>query len=188
MALTLHGISRGWTLETFVLEVAPLKRGETALELAATVRHALQEWGLEMRRLVAACTDTTPVMPKAVKEHLGVQWVLCLGHVLNLAVRAGLRAGPVRRLVKKATAITKFFRRSPKAAALLRHNQQALQCPLKTLKLDVKTRWNSTYKMLRRLTKAQSAVSATLSAGRASRRPQIYRRTNGRTWWRSPPR
>jgi len=41
--------------------------------------------------------------------------------------------------------------------------QRALDLAEKTLKIEVKTRWNSAYTMLRRLLKAHQAVAAALS-------------------------
>jgi len=58
----------------------------------------------------------------------------------------------------------RLFKSSPKAARMLEEKQNALQLPVRKLKLDNKTRWNSAYEMLERLRIARPAVTVCLGA------------------------
>lgn len=111
-------------------------------------------------RIVCVTTDSASNMKRAIETELDLAWMACLAHGLNLSVRKGL--GVVRDLLKRCKKIAKFFRRSNKARRVLQEKQQALGLKERSMQLDNKTRWNSAYKMLSRLSKSRPAISASL--------------------------
>ncbi len=56
-----------------------------------------------------------------------------------------------------------YFKTSTKAKEKLQQIQMQIGCPVTKLKLEVDTRWNSTYKMLLRTYEQRDAVTAALT-------------------------
>jgi len=63
---------------------------------------------------------------------------------------------------KKAQKISKYFRKSSKAAQVLIEEQKSLNLKVKKLKIDNVTRWNSAYLMIKRLTASREAIERAL--------------------------
>ena len=102
---------------------------------------------LAKRKIQFFTTNTMNTMPKMV-ELLKMYWVLCIAHVFNLVVKDALDVEDVKALWKKVRKICTFYSKSSKNAEDLIHFQQ--QNDLKVLKvlIDIKTRWNSTLRMV----------------------------------------
>jgi hypothetical protein len=172
LTVTFHGISKEWRLEAFEMDLlVAVTESETGEYIAREVRDILTHWGLEERCLLAATTDSGANAKNAVVSRLKVPWIFCLGHALNLAVRAGLALPEVRPLIDKAKTIAQFFRSSPKASRLLEEQQRRQEgLSVKKLKIDNRMRWNSAHKMLKRLLASRPAISASLALSSGTRR------------------
>ncbi|AVK75974.1 hypothetical protein pneo_cds_367 [Pandoravirus neocaledonia] len=110
--------------------------------------------------------------PRRAWTHLKIEWVYCLAHVINLCVRLTLKKTPgIKDVVKAAKAVCRTFKASAIARRALEDRQADLGLPKRPLKLDNKTRWGSTYEMLRRLTASRPAVSACLGTLHGLRKP-----------------
>ncbi len=110
-------------------------------------------------------------MSAAVRSHLKIEWVYCLADVINLCVRLALKIPGTKEVVKAAKAVCRTFKASAIARRALEDRQADLGLPKRPLKLDNKTRWGSTYEMLRRLTASRLAVSACLGTLHGLRKP-----------------
>ena len=53
IAVTLHGVTAMWVLESFVIDVVPVKCSETAEFLGEVVKEVLQAWDVDIKRVVA---------------------------------------------------------------------------------------------------------------------------------------
>lgn len=147
LALTCHGIDKHFELSTFLLEILPIKESEKAVVLAPMIREALDKWDIPLGRVLCGTTDGASNMRSVIQGQLGVNWLHCIAHILNLCVRDALKHQRVKPMLKRAMTISNFFRGSPKAARALEENQQLLRInPLK-LTIDNETRWNSALKM-----------------------------------------
>lgn len=171
IAVTVHGVSTSWVLESFVLGVVPVKCSETAEFLAEVVREVLQGWEIDMARIVAVTSDGAANMKAAVTKCLNIEWIYCVAHLLNRSVRLALESAEVKPILRSAKAISKTFKASPAAKRMLADRQKALGLGVRTLKIDNKTRWGSAHRMFKRLLASRPAVSACLGALHGLRKP-----------------
>lgn len=91
-------------------------------------------------------SDTTNVMPAFVRL-LGMKWIPCAAHLMNLVVTGGLK--PVEKLVERASHLVRYFKKSVQMNELLISTFQELNddATFPTLKQRNNTRWNSIHEM-----------------------------------------
>lgn len=171
ITVTLHGATAAFKIESFMLGLVPVKASETAALIAQVVEDEINEWGIDRSKVVGLTSDGARNMSSAITTHLRVEWIYCLAHVINLCVRLALGLSNVKSVVKAAKAICRTFKASSVAKRALEERQIELGLPPRALKVDNKTRWGSTYEMLRRLTASRPAVSACLASLHGLRKP-----------------
>lgn len=155
---------------TLCLTTRHVKESHTADFLSEWVKMQLEEFGVSLQApLLAATTDTTASMVNTVAK-LGVLFVPCLAHTINLIMKDIWDIPVLQDFVARMQRICKFVRKSTIAteyleATVIENKEKvlkdaALVYPCKDearrklptrLKKMVKTRWNSTYNMLTRL-------------------------------------
>ena len=163
LAITCHGVTLDYFLESFLLEAVPVYKDETGVYIADTIEETLAEWDIPKNRITSITTDGAANIRNAVQQVFRVPWLYCAAHIINRSIRIGLESEAISSLMKKAKKISRFFRSSPKAARMLAAKQAALHLPVLRLKIDNKTRWGSAFAMVDRLLKSRSAVSASLA-------------------------
>jgi hypothetical protein len=87
----------------------------------------------------------------------GIPNILWYVHSLNLA----LTVPSILKLLEKVRKVVSFFHKSSTASAIFKEKPVLLTMPCHKLKIDVQTRWNSSYDMIQRYLKQQTAVQAT---------------------------
>jgi zinc finger BED domain-containing protein 1 (E3 SUMO-protein ligase ZBED1) len=170
LAVTAHGISKSFAFESFLLDIASMKKDETGTNIAELVKEILEAWEIDLSQIVAGTSDGGSNVKKAIKRDLDLLWIYCLAHALNRSIRVGLDKEPSRSLIKKTKRISKFFRNSPKASKVLLEQQKHLKMSTKKMTIDNKTRWGSAYKMLERLLGSRPAISASLAIATGTRK------------------
>lgn len=164
-------VLKEWKLRTLCLTTRHVKESHTAVFLSEWVKVQLEEFGVSLQApLLAATTDTTASMVNTV-ANLGVIFMPCLAHTINLIMKDIFDIPELHDFITRMARICKFVRKSTTATELLetaaKENEASVradaitvygrlkveakrQLPVR-LKRMVKTRWNSAYDMLVRL-------------------------------------
>ena len=82
----------------------------------------------------------------------------CLGHTINLCVKAGLNQPQVHTAIAHCSHLVTFFCNSSRAAHILTNKQDALGSRKHKLLRDVETRWNSTYDVVECVMEQQAPI------------------------------
>jgi len=83
IAVTCHGITKAWTVETFMLSILPVAQDETGVFLAQMLEEVLEQWGIRKEQIVAITSDGAANAKNAVMSQLDITWVCCFSHVIN---------------------------------------------------------------------------------------------------------
>jgi len=121
-------------------------------------KKTIAEWDIA-NKVTAIDTDNAANIVGAVKQG---DWrsIRCFAHTLNLVVQTSLlRTADV---ITRSKKIVEFYHRSSSGLKKLQEAQQQLSLPPLKLKMDVQTRWNSTYDMLSRLYVVKDALAIAL--------------------------
>jgi len=94
LAITAHGITNDWSLESFVLGLIPVTRSETGEFIAKEFNNTLATWGIKEDKVLAVTTDGGSNMRNFVQKQARFPWVYCTAHALNLVIRKGVVSFP----------------------------------------------------------------------------------------------
>ncbi|CAA0836411.1 Zinc finger BED domain-containing protein DAYSLEEPER [Striga hermonthica] len=159
ICLTAHFIDAEWKLNNFILSFSAFPPPHSGTELARKVFDLLREWGID-RKIFSITLDNAKSndnMQDILREQLCLQdsllcegqffHIRCSAHVLNLIVQKGIKvAGDALHKIRESVKYVKGSEGRMKA-----FEECAKQVDIQTgihLRLDVTTRWNSTYMML----------------------------------------
>ena len=137
----------------------------TAANIQEALSDTLKRWKLDVSKLVGITTDSGANV-KAACRLLKWQRLSCFGHNLNLAVEKGLDDLRVQRVLRKCKSVVATFSRSWKKQRDLAVSQEQKGLPQHKLKLNVVTRWGSSYEMVERMIEQMEAVRIVLASDR----------------------
>ncbi|XP_076885190.1 zinc finger BED domain-containing protein RICESLEEPER 2-like [Bidens hawaiensis] len=159
MCLTAHFVGCDWKLNKCIIgftELAPPHSGEV---ISDAILECLIKWGIQ-DKIGTITLDNASNNDRAAailmrnfqvkgKLHFGGLFfhVRCCAHILNLVVQDGL--GTIEPCISKIREGVKYLKKSP--GRLLKFGEMAISLGINTrrsLCIDVKTRWNSTHRML----------------------------------------
>ena len=158
MCITAHYIDSEWKLHKKIISFVPVTshRGEY---IAKSLENCLLEWGL--KNIFTVTVDNASSNDNALgffKQKL-FSWgtsavkikyvhMRCIAHILNLVVNEGMKESG--QLVKRVREVVRYIRNSPARFHKFREFADLIGVETKcSLSLDVPTRWNSTYVMLK---------------------------------------
>ncbi|XP_021759556.1 zinc finger BED domain-containing protein RICESLEEPER 2-like [Chenopodium quinoa] len=161
LSLTAHFVDNDWKLRSKVLNFRHFPPPHNGHEIYNLVFSLIKDWGIE-RKIYSMTIDNASNMDSMVgklqieldamaKLPLDGKYfhVRCSAHILNLIVKEGLKV--IDESVAKVRENVKYVDSSE--ARLIRFERCVSSCNLATgvkLWMDVPTRWNSTFLMLRR--------------------------------------
>ncbi|CAG8453427.1 3191_t:CDS:1 [Scutellospora calospora] len=165
LAITIHFIDKNWNLQHFVLDIFQFKGSHTGEIIADKIYNLLEEFEIETK-VISLTTDNGANMISAanyLQDKLNSNnfcHYRCIAHILNLVVLAGLNN--LENPIKKLRKLIKTIRKSTKIFEDLKNietlDKQSFLAPI----LDCKTRWNSTYHMIKRACLLNESIEISL--------------------------
>ncbi|CAI5525476.1 unnamed protein product [Closterium sp. Naga37s-1] len=187
LVVTGHWVDENFQLRTMVFEFREIHGRHTGKQMARVVEETVVQWGLETRCLGftsdnassntaafnASSTRACTFGKKGSVRGMVVEGVqvraslLCLAHVINLAVKAALAVSTIRKLLKILREMASWIGFSPQRSGKFLGLQRTLNAqanpakPKPALKLvqDSPTRWGSTHDMVERAGVLQEPIS-----------------------------
>ena len=165
LGLTIHYINQDWDLQRFLLDIVPFKTRHTGVNIANAISNVLEEFNL-INKTLALTTDNESAMVvcgRQLKEeferaldNLSFRHYRCSAHILNLAVKQGME------IIDKDIRIIRIMMIKIKNSVLLCDDLREL-CTVEKLEylrpeIDIETRWNSTYYMLHKFQRMETAL------------------------------
>ncbi|XP_030012474.1 zinc finger BED domain-containing protein 1-like [Sphaeramia orbicularis] len=175
MSVTIHFISKDWTLCARCLQTLYFPDDHTGVMLAQGLRDTLESWGLQECHLVCVTTDnaTNNISAMELNEWERLQ---CFGHRLQLAIENALKAltpASTKQAVERAVGVCKkvvsTFSNSWKRKRDLAKAQAVLGLPPHQLITETPTRWGSRQMMIARFLEQEKALSQVLLADKKAR-------------------
>ncbi|CAG8801772.1 13433_t:CDS:2 [Gigaspora margarita] len=164
-------INENFELNNAILAVTFLQYPHIADAIAKCIKDVLEHWDLKTK--VFSITSDSRANMKLACNKLGVKWVLCSAHILNLIVQKGLLSA--KKLITQMNRLITFFT-APKQSERLEIVQVLIQKQQKSnqeknkesiflrAQNDVVTRWNSTYNAWVRMLKLKPYIEILASS------------------------
>lgn len=154
------------SLKSHCLAVAELKERHTAQYISDILGKILSDWQIDNSKIVTVVTDNGANVVAAVNKTFGKsRHTPCFAHTINLVTTHTVGQQYIKPIISKVKEIVKWVKNSVINSDQLRKKQAEAGVPegkFKTLILDVATRWNSVFFMIRRFIEMVSFLSPIL--------------------------
>ena len=165
LGLIVSYITKKWKRVNLVLNCEKFNISHSGENMGAWLEEKLDEWHV-LTKTTVVVSDSASNMIKLFEflpQYLDIQHSRCLNHILNTVVTGEILEKPeIKKLVQVARDVSNFPNKSPKFAEALRDVFKEKDSPELKLIQDVKTRWNSTHDMLKRMVEIKDVVQETL--------------------------
>lgn len=176
LCITAHYINKDWELKSPVLAFDVIHGSHTAEALKKHMLECFRKWEL-MQRIHAITMDnhsTNAAMMGGLKRVADFEWeeggeVRCVAHVLNLAIRDLVDHDEVSPVMKKGRKFVSYIKNS----TLRRGEWKGLNGGKYKLKMDVATRWSSSFYMMKSLKDQRKVVEQFTSLQAADKREDL---------------
>lgn len=160
LSLTAHFIDSNFERHNIVLHCQDFTGSHSAEALVNAFSGMFQSRGIQREKIHAILTDNAKNMQKAMRD-ADFPGLPCVAHTLQLAVHEGvLSQQSILDITASGRRIVGHFKHSPLAYTRLENVQKQLGQPIKKLRQDVSTRWNSTLYMFQSLLEQKLALAA----------------------------
>jgi hypothetical protein len=165
ISVTAHFLNEDKQVNRILLDFTNMPFPHKGEEIEEKVKGTIIEYNLS-NKFIALTSDNATNNVKGIKllqnwltenNFSSIHHIRCLAHILNLSVKAGISV--VKSELDDIRKLFSFIKISPKYSQLLQEKCQVLNIKYLKPKVDVETRWNSTYDMLERAIKLQSVLT-----------------------------
>ncbi|KAL4097510.1 hypothetical protein QTP88_022283 [Uroleucon formosanum] len=165
LGVTVHYL-KDVSLKSHCLAVAELKERHTAQYLSDIIQKILSDWQIDNSKIVTVVTDNGANVVSAVNRIFGKsRHTPCFAHTINLVATHTVGQQNIKPIISKVREIVKWVKNSVINSDQLIKKQAEAGVPegkFKKLILDVATRWNSVFFMIRRFLEMVSFLSPIL--------------------------
>jgi hypothetical protein len=161
ITVTCHYVDVDFQAQSLVLATREVEERHTAATLQEHLQNVVREFGLTDK--VSAVVHDNASNVTHIGASVGAEDVACGDHTLQLAVNAGLQTEAVSKMLAASNRLVGHFKHSVVATNALKRQQESHNVPKHRLVTSVKTRWNSQYDMLERITEQRWPITAVLS-------------------------
>ena len=120
--ITAHFVDKSWALCSKVLQTKMFPGSHTAVSISKSLEQVLvQDWGLNVDHLIGVSDDASN--DRRAFDLLKYSRLSCIGHNINLSVKAGLGLSELDRLVSKGMSLVTYFHKIPLAMDILLKNR-----------------------------------------------------------------
>ncbi|CAH1107496.1 unnamed protein product [Psylliodes chrysocephalus] len=159
ISVTRHFIDENFQLKNAILHTKKLDSRHTGENIANALSEIFTEWNIQ-KKISCFVTDNAANALKMC-QILKIKNLPCFAHSLNLVVQDNLHMPVVKDTIKKCKEIVTFIKNSNIAADTFQKEQETCDKQYKLIQ-EVKTRWNSTLYMLKRIVDTADALNRTL--------------------------
>ncbi|KAL6483231.1 hypothetical protein MHYP_G00081030 [Metynnis hypsauchen] len=161
LGVTAHIIDDEWKIQSFALSMQKTTSRHYGDACAEDFMAVAEAWEIK-EKVTTIGTDSARNMIVAARR-LPFQHMPCVAHMLQRTLNVCLLDSEFSDILARCRKIVGHFKHSPANTEDLHQQQTALEQDKEPLIQDVRTRWNSTLYMIKRLLKNQEAVKATLA-------------------------
>ncbi|GBB83187.1 hypothetical protein RclHR1_00010069 [Rhizophagus clarus] len=165
LGLTIHFIDQEWNMQHFLLDIISFNDRHNTINITNTIMSVLAEFKIK-EKVLALTTDNATTMlavGRSIAEKLDDDGInstfghyCCAAHILNLAAQQGLEL--IDNAVIKVRQLMIKIKNSVIISDELRKLCKCAKINYLRPELDVQTRWNSTFNMLKKMEKMWNGV------------------------------
>ncbi|CAJ0746325.1 5423_t:CDS:2, partial [Entrophospora sp. SA101] len=164
LGLTIHYIDSKWEFKHFLLDIISFKERHTSHNISVEILNIINEYNL-LGKLIGLTSDNEAAMVAAgrtIEDELKAnnntlfKHYRCAAHILNLAAKQGIEIIDVE--VSKVREVMSKIKNSVLLCDSLKRLCEFQNLEYLKPELDIKTRWNSTYYMIKKFQKLEPSL------------------------------
>ena len=165
ISFCLSYVSPEFELKTFALENKPFPGEHTGESILESLDKTIDNWELPRTVPIYALRDNGSNMKSAMNLSQSFYDLSCFDHTLQLTINEAVsEIDGMQTVLSKSRRIVSHYHHSCQATQNLHREQKRLGKVERELIINIATRWNSDYFMLKRLCEEKDAISADIAS------------------------